>query len=223
MATGPMVKYWTEEEQQRLLGTPAKLSSITARRDTAWMNLLVLTGFRIKEFSLLTVEAVESALATGWLLIPKEHRKFGKVDLQRRVTVQMRHWIGEALNVHREMGGAGRGDAPLVLALDGERLTVRSYQARVKHWLRAAGMRGGTPHWFRHTRAMNIVRRTTCVEQARLGLVVQAELGHADPRSAAVYLGLSKEDIARASAQADGAGRMSRKEAKRFYDARRAA
>ena len=224
MQTGPSVKYWSAEEQRRLLVAPAALKSVLARRDTAWMNLLVLTGFRITEFSLLTVGAVESGLATGWLFVPREHRKKKKgrsIDLQRKVTVQLRQWCLEALAVHREMGGSGAFDAPLVLTGEGERLSVRSYQQRVKHWLRKAGLKG-SPHWFRHTRAMNIVRRTTCIEHARLAKVVQAELGQVDPRSATVYLGLSKEDLERASQQADG-GRMSRKDAARFYSERRVA
>lgn len=226
MSTAPMVKYWTEEEQKRLLAAPARLNSLIARRDTAWMHLLVLTGLRVAEFSQLSVAAVESALATGWLFIPKQHRKKKKgksIDLEKLVTVELRRWLVEALAVHREMGGAGAGDAPLVLTGEGERLSVRSYQARVKHWCRAAGMRAGSPHWFRHTRAMNIVRRTTCVDAARLMLVVTSELGHADPRSASVYVGLSKEDLAAAAAQADGATRMTRKAARKYYDVRRPA
>ena len=213
---GPMVKYWTEAEQKKLLGTPAALRDILARRDTAWMHLLVLTGFRIKEFSLLTVGAAESALATGWIFIPRAVRKRKARDHEKIVTVEVRRWLTEAIALHKEMGGDGAAEAPLVLTREGEMLSVRSYQERVKHWRRKAGLPAGTPHWFRHTRAMNIVHRSTCENDQKLRKVLQLELGHADMRSADAYIGLTKEDLARAAQEADG-GRLTRRQARRYY------
>ncbi len=215
-SNGPMVKYWTEAEQKKLLAAPAALKDVIARRDTAWMHLLVLTGFRITEFSQLTVGAAVSALATGWIFIPRSVRKRKAKDHEKIVTIEVRQWLSDALTVHKEMGGDGMPEAPLILTREGDMLSVRSYQARVKHWLRVAGLRGGTPHWFRHTRAMNIVNRTTCKTNEALRKVIQLELGHVDMRSGDAYIGVTKEDLARAAEQADG-GRMKRTAARRHY------
>ena len=215
-APGPMVKYWTDAEQKLLLATAGALRDVIARRDTAWMHLLILTGFRIREFSLLTVGAAESALQTGWIFIPRAVRKKKAKDHQKLVTEAIRRWLTESIAIHKEMGGDSAAEAPLFLAREGNMLSVRSYQERVKHWRRKAGLPGGTPHWFRHTRAMNIVKRTTCETESKLRKVLQLELGHADMRSADAYIGLTKEDLAKAAQQADG-GRMTRKEARRHY------
>ena len=87
--------------------SPAALRDVVARRDTAWMHLLVLTGFRVTEFSLLTVGAAESALATGWIFIPRAQRKKKAMDHQKIVTVEVRRWLTEAIAIHKEMGGDG--------------------------------------------------------------------------------------------------------------------
>lgn len=75
-----MRRYLTEGEQQKLLKGAQNLRDPLAQRDYWWMRLLLDSGMRVAEFSLLTLAQAESALKTGWLVLPAAQRKGGRVD-----------------------------------------------------------------------------------------------------------------------------------------------
>ncbi|UUZ68059.1 site-specific integrase [Polaromonas sp. P2-4] len=195
-----------------------------AQRDYHWMAALILTGMRIQEFSHLTVAQVRLALATGWLISRKEHCK-GKEGKRRAneycVTAQLRIHLQALMRISDEMGVTHDGlevGQPLVWGrnLNGgaSALSVRSYEARLKQWAVAAGLDNRiSPHWLRHTRGMNVVAH--CRGNNALK-VAQLALNHASLRSTGVYVQMSRESFEREMQLVDGAGRLSKADARRL-------
>lgn len=211
-----MRRYLTEPQQAQLLARLKALSSLMARRDRAWISLLMKAGMRITEFSLMTVGDAKFALQVGWLHIPKEHRKGwnrkqradGKViqppkDHELPVTQAIRADLEELLRLQRECGGSGADAEPLVLSREGTPLSVRAYQERMDHWSRQCGI-DASPHFLRHTAAKNVVRRTTHPDPRK---VVQNLLGHADIRSSGIYTEIDQEEFRQALEEVHSTGR----------------
>ena len=161
-------KYLTELEQSRLLLGVSKLADPLAQRDFHWIGALILTGMRIQEFSRLTVPMVQQALAVGWLVSPKAHCKGGKRSNEYMVTAQLRTHLEALVKLSHALGAGCEVPAegqPLVWGRDvagiAGPLSVRSYEARLKHWAVHAQLDARiSPHWLRHTRGMNIMRRS---------------------------------------------------------------
>ncbi len=213
-------RYLTEEEQRRLLKTVGSLKDIQAQRDDAWIRCLIHTGMRIGEFSRVTVGDALDALRTDYLFIPREHRKGKWADHSVRVTQPVREALTDLLAVRRALGYADRSDAPLVISRKGEAMTVRGYQQRFKGWALAAGLpEDASPHWLRHTRAMNIMAHTTSHDPRG---IVQAALGHRSIASTGIYTGVSREELERSLDEVDGHGRMTVARQRRRYEERRA-
>lgn len=230
-----MNRYLTEPEQATLLRTLRKEGAICllARRDDAVTRALIHSGLRINEFSLITVGDALAALRTRYLFIPREHRKgwaAGKGERKTRdhevfMTAPLREAIEDLLKVRAEMTGAGRTteEAPLVISRAGERLTVRSYQLRMKKWGAMADLPPRfSPHWLRHTRGQNIMRRSEAKDPRG---VVQQALGHADIRSSGVYTVCPREEVEAALSATDGSGaqRVTTRALRREYEGRAAA
>jgi site-specific recombinase XerC len=213
-----MHRYLTESQQSLLLVTLKMLASVQARRDRAWINLLKNTGLRIGEFSRLTVQQARQALHTGWLFIPKEHRKGKTQDHSLPVTAPVREDLQALLAIQREMGGTGLDDEPLIYSRKRQRMSIRAYQERFAYWCRRCGLTA-SPHWMRHTRAMNIMRRSTSTDPRG---IVQGALGHASISSTGIYTRMSKEALQRGLEEVDGRPRVPRKKLRGIYDGRAA-
>lgn len=212
-------RYWTPEEKRRLLAQPRALSGVIPRRDAAWLQLLISSGFRIQEFSRLNVEDATEALAAGWVFLPREIRKGGRVDHQVPVTKPIAQALRELLAVQRLMGGTGEASEPLVLSRNGQRMSVRGYQFKVAEWCAAAGIEG-SPHFARHTRAMDIKRQSTSNDWRG---IVRGMLGHASLESSVIYAGVSKEDLQREMEQIDGAEIVRKQDLRKRFEQRRSA
>lgn len=196
-------RYLTEEEQGRLLKTVRAQAGWLAARDGACIALLLSTGLRLKEFTLLSVGCALAALRSGYLYLPKGHRKGKKSDHEVLVTEPVRAALIALLAVRAEMTGCqpGHESDPLVLSREGSRITPRAFEYRVAYWAVRAGLPAEvSPHWMRHSRAKNIMRRSTSTNP--LG-VVQATLGHASIASTGVYTALDKEQLAAALREVD--------------------
>jgi site-specific recombinase XerC len=211
-------RYLTEDEQRLLLSTVKKYSDVLARRDYAWMRLLKDTGFRIREFSLMTVNDAMLALKTGYIYIPREHRKGKRQDHTKLVTDPVRKDLLDLLDIRREMGYLEDGDVPLVMSRKHVAMTVRAYQQRVAFWAQQAEIPGKvSPHWFRHTRAMNIMRRSTSNDPRG---IVKAELGHSTISSSGIYTDISREDLQAALEEVDGNTRIRKRNVRKVYERR---
>lgn len=230
-----MKRYLTEAQQGELLRTINKHAGLLARRDSAWVRLLQSTGMRLNELVTMTVGDAELALRHGRLFVPKEHRKGwnrklrvdkdGKERMPKPpsdhdylVTEPVRRALVDLLAVRREQGHADILTAPLVMSRKHVALTARAYEQRVASWAELAGLgEKVSPHWFRHTRAMNIMRRSTSSDPRG---VVQAALGHASIASTGVYTGVTKEAMDDALREVDGQPRLRRRDARRAYEGR---
>lgn len=192
-----MERYLTPTELQQLLQTAHRVNDPLAQRDYHIMATLALSGMRIGEFSLVTLGDTLQALKTSYLFIPREHRKGGKRDHKVFVTHALR------LHLFALASTCGSQDpaSPLVPGRFGAPMTVRSYQQRISYWVALAGLPlNVTPHWFRHTRAMNIMRSSEAADPRG---VAMAALGHADIRSTGVYTGPAREDVEQALTTVD--------------------
>lgn len=207
-----MKRYLTEAEQQRLLQAAKNTACPLAQRDYWWMRLMLATGARVNELSLITAHQAAQALGTGWLVLLPAQRKGGKRGQEYAVTESVRASLEQLLRMHRQevppLGATA--PAPLVWGRDGERLSVRSYQARLKHWVHAAGLDARvSPHWLRHSRGVNIINRSRSRNPLK---VAQIALGHSSIASTGIYTQMTREDVARDLQAVDGA-RMSKKRA----------
>lgn len=215
-------KFLTEDEQKRLLNVINLYKSEVAQRDSAVVRLLLSTGMRVGECLRLSVKDAMAALKTGYLYLPKEYRK-GRADERRDhevlvtvsvrvalvdlLTLRVNAELDEALIVSRKRGGIGWSA-----------LSVRGFQQRVSFWAGEAGLPDGvSPHWFRHTRAMNIMRCTTSSDP--LG-IVKAALGHASIRSTEVYARQTREHVEDALREVDAKPRLRIADLRRAHEGR---
>jgi site-specific recombinase XerC len=211
-------RYLTEAEQRRLLEAAKGSSDPLARRDYWWMRLMLSTGARVQEFSKLTLEQAERSLASGWLVVRPEQRKRSSTGQARAhdyvVTATVAECLRALIAIHQRDAAAGTctaAEAPLIWGRDGTALSVRSYQARIKQWAKAAGLEDRvSPHWLRHSRGVNIVRRSRSANPLK---VVQLALGHANLQTSGIYTQMLKEDFVQAMHAVDGA-RMPRAQAR---------
>lgn len=221
-----MRRYLTEEQQRELLGAAKRMADPLAVRDYHWMSTLILTGMRIQEFSRLSADLVRMALRTGWLVSLKEHCKGQRHANEYLVTQPLRRHLQALLDLSdailEELPDhvARPLQQPLVWGrpMNGAvtALSVRSYEDRMKIWVGAAGIDARcSPHWLRHTRAMNIMRHTRAKKDAMR--VVKLALNHASIRSTGIYTQLSREEFEREIHFVDG-GRVPRRMARQMAE-----
>lgn len=213
-------RYLTEGEQSRLLALVKSHAGVQAARDRAWISLLRNTGLRVGEFSVMTVRQARLALEAGWLFIPKAHRKGGQRDHSVMVTEPVRADLRALLTIQRDMGRlygkCGADDEPLVLSQKGNAMSIRSYQDRMRYWCRQIGITASV-HWLRHTRAMNIMRRSTSSDPRG---IAQAALGHATIASTGIYTGVTREELEAQLRQVDGGPRVPRRKMRAAFEGR---
>lgn len=217
--------YLPEAEQRRLIAAAAALHAPYARRDAAWMAALLSSGCRIEEFSLITVGAAVTAIATRRLVIPKEHRKGQRRDHVVLATAALAEALQDLLAIRATLTGIDTvaldpADA-LVVNRYGTRLSVRSYQKRIKHWAVVAGLSAAvSPHWLRHCRGYNIMRKSGAVDPRG---VAQAALGHVSIASTGIYTQLAEHEVRAALERTDARPAARKRDAVRDYRAQVAA
>lgn len=159
-------------------------------------------------------------MSSGYLYLPKAYRKGKRRDHHVRVTEALRKDLQDLLAVRAEMvpGDAHESDSLVVSRLkDG--MTVRNFQLRVKAWALRAGLPPeSSPHWMRHTLAMNLIRRSTARSPLR---IVQSVLGHSTLSSTGIYTAPSREEVDAALEETTGADvrqRITRAQLRRAYE-----
>lgn len=202
-----LYKYLLPTEQQQLVNAAAKSNVVLDRRDHAWMRAMMLSGLRVQEFSRITLGAALTALRDKYLFIPREHRKGGIKDHRVFITAPLRQALEDLIAIHFEISGDEKSSVESALVISrqdggtGRPMSVRMYQLRLKHWAAVAGLSGKlSPHWLRHTRAMNIMR-SSCAADPRG--VAQAALAHVSISSTGIYTGVTREALETALAQTD--------------------
>lgn len=229
-------RYLTDEEQRRLLAAAKGCAGPLALRDHSWMRLLIETGMRVNELATLSLHQAQQALVCGWLVVLPAQRKGGKRGHEYLVTEPVRQCLGALLRVHEALmpmwfltqpGGVPAGFVPPLLwgrcgavrvkgvaVLLAEHMSVRSLQARMKHWAYLAGLPPRvSPHWLRHTRGVNIINRSRGANPLK---VVQEALGHASLASTGIYTQMSREAYTAELHQVAGGARMPMRQARAF-------
>lgn len=188
-------RYLRPEEERQLFKTMGQYADLQARRDLAWMRVLRQTGIRVETLHGLNVSEAREAITTHYLTLRAEITK-GAVGGRIFVTKKGRAAFRQLLKIRREQGYAEQLDAPLVMSRQHQRMSIRTYQQRMQHWCRLAGLQvKATPHWWRHTLAKRIMKESTAQDPRG---VVQAQLNHADIKSTAVYTMPDRDDIEQA-------------------------
>jgi len=195
-------RYLTDTEQRQLLQAAQGQTTALAQRDYAWMRLLIETGMRVNELATLRRLQAERALDTGWLVVDKEQRKGKRRGHEYLVTEPVRQALAKLLELQQELRPMcidGGLQPPLLwgrLVAEGgvwrcASMSVRSFQARIKHWAELAGLPVGvSPHWLRHTRGVNIIERSRGKNPLK---VAQLALGHVSIASTGIYTQMSRQ------------------------------
>ncbi len=221
-----MDRYLTEDEQARLLKVlkDAACRDALGRRDDAAVRTLLHSGMRLGEFLRIGVGDALAALESGYLYLPKGHRKGEAMDLAIYLTKPLRRALQDLLKVRIELAAMDcRTEDPLVVGRHGEGVTTRAFELRYKVHARLAGLAISSPHWLRHSFAMNIRRHSTA--QDPMG-IIQRALGHRSIASTSVYAHATKEDVERAldeAARAMTPGRITKAALRLAYQGRMAA
>lgn len=207
-----LIRYMTQTQQWQLLQAAKKTNCLLAQRDYHWMKLDLHTGMRVTELSLLERGQAEQALASGWLVTRPEQRKGGKRGHEYAVTQSVREALQALVMISRQLEQPGSGPAPLICAANGQPLSVRSFQVRLKLWVSTAKLDPRiSMHWLRHSRAMNIIQRSRGGNPLK---VAQIALGHVSLSSTGIYTQMAREDYVRELQQVDGQ-RLSKRDARR--------
>lgn len=209
-------RYLTESEQRALLQAARRSGDELAERDYHWMRLLLETGMRVAEMASLSARQAEAALASGWLVVQPWQRKANGKGQRKGHSYLVTEPVRQSLQVLLRLQGMERHplervpEPPLIWGRAGAPLSVRSYQARIAEWAREAQLPFKvSPHWLRHSRGVNIIRRSRAANPMK---VVQVALGHASMATSGIYTQMSREEYVQAL-QATAGGRVPRKQA----------
>lgn len=221
-------RYLKDEEQRQLLMAAKSCPSALAQRDYAWLRLLIETGMRVNELATMDLEQAQRALETGWLVVRKEQRKGKRAGHEYLVTEPVRQCLDKLVQLHHDLRPNVKFGPNLVPPLLWGRcqatrgkllavhISVRSLQARLKHWAYRCGLPDEvSPHWLRHTRGVNIIRRSRGNNPLK---VAQLALGHTSIASTGIYTQMSREEYTR-ELQAVAGGRMRKADARVYGQA----
>ena len=162
-------------------------------RDHCLTELLYGCGLRIAELAGLDAQA--SALARGWIdLQDGQAHVLGKGDKRRSVPVgapalkALAAWLAV-----RSQWSAGRAiDPALFISQNGQRLSIRQMQVRLKRRSLAAGLATPVhPHMLRHSFASHVLQSSGDLR------AVQELLGHANISTTQVYTRLDFQHLAK--------------------------
>lgn len=148
---------------------------------------------------MLTVGDARAALNSGYLFVPKEHRKRMACDLSVHAKGEVQDALRDLLSVCAEMSGTPSArlpeSHPLVLSRNGEAMSERAYQQRMKEIALEAGIDPAvSPHWLRHTFAVTFLENSEGTPQAAL-VRLKNLLGHTSINSCMEYLTMSRADV----------------------------
>lgn len=216
-------RYLNDAQQKKLLDAAGRTHDPYAQRDHAWMRALLTSGCRIAEFSRIDVHAAQHAIQSGRLVIPAEHRKGGKRDHAPLATAALTDAMADLLRLREiltgQLNATVDASAPLVVNRYGMKLSVRSYQKRLRYWVTKAGIElKVSPHWLRHTRALNIMKKSGAQDPRG---IVQRELGHVSIASTTLYTQPGIHEVRAALERTDATRPARKRDAIRaFHEAR---
>ena len=156
-----------------------------AVRDKAILEFLYSTGARVAECAAVSLR--DADLDAGTVRLEGKGRKERLAVLGGPATLAIRAMLERAEAL---FDNATAPSSPLFRNLEGGRLTTRSIERMLKHWLSAAGLPANvTPHKLRHSFATHMLEAGADLRS------VQEMLGHASLSTTQIYTHLAIERL----------------------------
>ncbi len=195
--TGIFEKYFTVQEEKAILGAAwRERANLISRRDYWTMMVMRHSGGRVASVAALNVGDAEAAVSDKHLTF--RNAKGGKtygIFATKELCLALR----ALLRIRVVMGYTNDDpDAPLLMSRNHRRITTRSLQLRVEIWRNKAGIRNGTPHFFRHTMGRRLLASSTAESPHKALMFVQGALGHSHLNTTAIYAAPGREEMRRA-------------------------
>jgi integrase/recombinase XerC len=169
------------DRMARLLAIPGEGALVS--RDRAMLELLYSSGLRLAELASLDTVDVDFQDAT--VRVTGKGNKERVAPVGRQALKALKEW-----NSHRSEF-APPEETALFVSKNGNRISHRSIQARVKHWARRQGLDARVyPHLFRHSFATHLLESSQDLRG------VQELLGHANISTTQVYTHLDFQHLA---------------------------
>lgn len=173
------LKFLDKEQMVRLLNQPL-LSTDNGLRDKAILELLFSTGLRVSELTSLNRDQID--------LKTREFGIIGKGGKQRLVFIskEAAEYLGRYLRSRMDKSKPlfihNRGKNDIMTNDEKMRLSVRSIQRLMKHYIRLAKIPvDATPHTLRHSMATDLLRAGADLRS------VQELLGHKNIATTQIY------------------------------------
>lgn len=181
----------------RLLDIPR--DTPLAIRDKAIMELFYSSGLRLTELAGLTWPEVD--LSSGLLTVTGKGNKTRLVPLGSYARKALEDW-------RRVRGNYAGAEVPQVFVSNrGRPISVRTIQARIRHWARHQGIPQKVyPHLLRHSFASHVLESSGDLR------AVQELLGHADISTTQVYTHLDFQHLSRVYDEAHPRARKRKKD-----------
>jgi len=171
-------KYLSEWQQQCLLDYVVKKAAGGGHRAAANLmivEMLMLTGLRAAELCYLTMK--DLPMRHGKPVVFVECGK-GRKERTVEIPTELMRRIGEFAAAHRVGARAG---SPMFVSERGGIMSTQNLRAKLRLIGYAAGIGHLHPHKLRHTYGTNAYNITGDL------LFLQDQMGHADPRTTAIY------------------------------------
>lgn len=176
----------SEEEMLVLLEVPDR-SSAKGLRDAAMLEILYATGIRVSEMTGLNLGDFQ--FSQRLVMVRGKGRKERLIPFSeraRRVIIEYRPVRAILLRKSR----AASDPEAFFLNLRGGRITPRSVQRLVRHYVNIASAAAGVhPHTFRHSFATHLLRRGADLRS------IQEMLGHEDLATTQKYTHLALDEL----------------------------
>jgi integrase/recombinase XerD len=174
-------RFLSQEEVARLLEAPDETVP-EGVRDRAMMELLYATGLRVSELCSLEQSSLDAEAGVV--------RCTGKGSKQRRVPVgrSALTWLQKYETMRRHLLG-GRESTYLFVGPGGRALKRQEVWALLKRYSTQVGVRGVSPHVFRHSFATHLLEHGADTRS------VQAMLGHSDLATTQIYTHVTSDRL----------------------------
>jgi integrase/recombinase XerC len=154
-----------------------------AIRDRAILELFYSSGLRLSE---LTGLNVNSLLGDNQVRVTGKGNKQRQLPIGRKALEALQSWLAIRHKLSAE------GETALFVSKKGTRLSARSVQQRLRHWVLKQGMDTHVhPHMLRHSFASHVLESSGDLR------AVQELLGHADISTTQIYTHLDFQHLAR--------------------------
>lgn len=190
----PVGRRLTRQEVRKLRAAP-NLVTLRGKRDLAILDAQLYLGLRCEETAGLQLEDFSQDQGRLWLTMTGKGQKTRKLKLPDALYKSLTDWLTAA-----GLGQLGAGSGPIFLGVNrGANLTSHQVNCAtiarlVSEYAAAAGLAPATgkgrlsPHDLRRTCARNAYDNGASL------LLVQALLGHSDPKTTAHYIGLDQDE-----------------------------